>query len=468
MNLNDLLRLIRRFRVLAAAVLLVVIAAGVIAAVVPADRYSSTATVIADPTIGPDGQVGAVQQIDFLVPQYLARIGSRGFLSVAGAPLTPSVQRAPISISPSGEPGTGIISIEVTSTQRNAVAPWAAALAKTLIATSEKRFATLTLIDEPVTPSSPYAPNRLFVVGISVLLALLASLLSVVLAAALRAPRDGAAEIRERFGMRVLAEIPTLPRRLAAHGPAEFGAAARAGGAVDALQTLRANVSFLLADRPHPWVAVVSARAREGKTFVAVHLSWLLSGMGAETLLLDANARHPTAHTLLGLSPVPGIDEIHVGSLAAVAQRSMRPHLRFVGSGRPELHPAEVASARLPVLLDQLTDQNVTLVVDTPPMAGTAEALTYAVGCGAVLFVIDARRRDFPDVEQMLLTLNDRRVDVLGVVINRSRRNRWRERTLGRRRLAPVRDVDRAAPGNGWPGNGAQYDVPTADWRTRR
>jgi hypothetical protein len=46
----------------------------------------------------------------------------------------------------------------------------------------------------------------------------------------------------------------------------------------------------------------------------------------------------------------------------------------------------------------------------------------YASGVGAVLLVIDARRRDLTNVERVVSALQDRDVKILGVVINRSRR----------------------------------------------
>ncbi len=210
-------------------------------------------------------------------------------------------------------------------------------------------------------------------------------------------------------------------------------------------------MSYLLADRPHPWLAVVSARGREGKSFVAVQLSWLLGGLEHETLLLDADARNPTAHQLLGLQAAPGIESLDATNLGDVMQRTGREHLGFIGAGQPDRHPAEVASAHLPYLLKQIDGHEVTLVVDTPPMAGAAETVVYAAGCGAVLLVIDARRRDFSDVEQMLLTLNDRHIDVLGVVINRARRGSLGKRMArlqaARRSGSPAPPVPRAVNG---------------------
>jgi Mrp family chromosome partitioning ATPase len=437
-NPNDLLRLLRRFRLVALVIFLVVMAAGAGVALRSPNRYKSTATVIVDPTVV-SGQVGNVQQIDFLIPQYLAQLESRTYLLAARATLPAAIKDAPITVAATGEPGTGIIDIKVTSTNRAAVAPWAGALARTLVTQAKQQLAVLRLIDVPETPTSPYAPNRPFVLFLSALVALFTAMIGVIIAGAVRARRDGAAEIRERFGIRVLAEIPSLPRRLAILEPSQLAVNAAAVPVVDAFQTLRASVSYLLADRPHPWLAVVSARGREGKSFVAVQLSWLLGALDHETLLLDADARNPTAHQLLELASSPGIEALDASNLGDVMQRSGRERLGFIGAGQPDRHPAEVASAHLPYLLKQIDGHNVTLVVDTPPMSGAAETVIYAAGCGAVLLVIDARRRDFSDVEQMLLTLNDRRIDVLGVVINRSRHGH-----LGKRR-AWLESVRRAS-----------------------
>jgi tyrosine-protein kinase Etk/Wzc len=401
----------------------VVLAIGAFAAFAPADKYQSTATVLVEPQVA-GGQAVPVSLIDFLVPSYLARLDTTRFKVQASANLPPSIRRAPVSISSTSSPGTGIININVSSTQQDAVAPWAKAMAQNLIDTANGNFTTLTLLDNPVTPSKPYAPARLLILALSVVIALFAAVISVIIASSFRARGDGAAEIRERFGARVLAEIPNLSRALAATDPASLAVNRKAFDAIDALQSLRANLSFLLVDRAEPWLVVTSAAKREGKSFISVNLSWLLASLGEPTLLLDADGRRSTAHEMLGLSLSPGIGDLTESNLRSITQPTANENLVFVGPGIPDRHPAELASAYLPSLLEQVDDAGLTLVVDAPPMLGAAETTVYAAGCGAVLLVIDARRRAFDDVEQTIMALNDRKIEVLGVVINRVRRPR--------------------------------------------
>ena len=347
MNLTDLLRLFRRYRVVAIVVVIVVLAIGAFAAFTPSNKYQSTATVLVEPQVA-GGQAVPVSLIDFLVPSYLARLDTTRFQAQASADLPPSIRRAPVSISSTAAAGTGIININVSSTQQDAVAPWAKAMAQNLIDTTNGDFTTLTLLDDPLPPSAPYAPSRLLILALSVVIALFAAIISVIIASSFRARGDGAAEIRERFGARVLAEIPNLSRALAASDPAALAVNRKAFDAIDALQSLRANLSYLLVDRAEPWLVVTSAAKREGKSFISVHLSWLLGSLGQRTLLLDADGRQSTAHTMLGLSVSPGIGDLTESNLRSITQPTANENLVFIGPGIPDRHPAELASALSP------------------------------------------------------------------------------------------------------------------------
>ena len=105
-SFNELLRLLRRFRFLAISVALLVVAGGSAVALRSPDRFSSTATVVADPPIVANGSAPDVNQIDFLIPQYLARLGSNTFISSAADRLPAAVEthrsrcRAPRSPAP--------------------------------------------------------------------------------------------------------------------------------------------------------------------------------------------------------------------------------------------------------------------------------------------------------------------------------------------------------------------------------
>jgi Mrp family chromosome partitioning ATPase len=57
---------------------------------------------------------------------------------------------------------------------------------------------------------------------------------------------------------------------------------------------------------------------------------------------------------------------------------------------------------------------------------------------GAVLLVVDARRRDFDDIERAIGELRSKGSNVLGVVINRSRHSRRRRKAYAYYQSTPV------------------------------
>ena len=424
MTLTDLLRSLNRFRRLVNVVALLTIGIGIFMAVSPPDRYRSTATVLVQPQLTEEGQPVAVQTIDFLVPSYLKTVDTRTFRSETARDVEPAARDAAIDIDASAESGTGIVTVTVSSTDRDATAPWAQALAERLADQTDDEFVTLTVVDDAVEADAPYAPNRALIVLIAIVLALVNGVLAAVIASAVRGRADRVTELRERFGALVLGEIPRLRRSQADLSATELVGTTSNPALADALQALRANVSLALADRPHPWLLVTSAQPSEGKSTVSTALALLFASVQRKTLLVDGDSRRPSAYRRLGVSVGIGLEGVAARGVEPLLQATESPWLRFLGSGHPDRHPAEIASTNLPILLRHVEEHGETLVVDAPPLPAAAETILYASACENVLLVIDARRRDLTNVERVITTLKDRDVHILGVVINRSRRRR--------------------------------------------
>lgn len=421
MTIIDILRILARFRRLALVVAVVTLAVGTFSALNPPDRYRATSTILVEPKLA-SGQAVSVQVIDFLVPSFIKTVDTRTFRRDAAERVPAGARGADMSVTTSATRGTGILTIVASGTQRAAVAPWAAALADQLVETIDSDFVDLVVIDEAVEPKSPYAPDRALILAVSAILALISAVLSAVIASALRGRGDSASELRERFGAAVLGEIPRMRASIADLSPAELLAHHGAARAVEALQTLRANVTIALEERPNPWLVVTSADQGEGKSFVATSLAWLLASVNRPTVLVEGDSRRPTAHRRLGAPVGVGLDGVGPHDLRHALQATANPMLRFLGPGTPDRHPAEIASTHLHYLLRQTAAWGDIVIMDSPPLPLAAESIIYAAGCGNVLLVIDARRRDLTNVERVLTTLQDRDVHILGVVINRSRR----------------------------------------------
>jgi capsular exopolysaccharide synthesis family protein len=220
----------------------------------------------------------------------------------------------------------------------------------------------------------------------------------------------------------VLGEIPRLRGSLSNLTPAELMVHPGAANVIDALQTLRANLTFALIEKQYPWFVVTSADPNEGKSFVSTSLAWMLASVNRSTILVDGDSRRPTGHRRLGRAMGAGLGDVGPDNLREVLETTSNPYLRFLGAGDPDRHPAEIASTHLPHLLNQVETTGEVVIIDSPPLPLAAETIVYVSGLGSALLVIDARRRDLTNVERVVTTLSDRGVSILGVVINRSRR----------------------------------------------
>lgn len=445
MTFTDILRSLNRFRPLVNAVVLLTIAVGVFLAVTPEDRYRATSTVLVQPNLTEDGQPVSVQVIDFLVPSLLRTVDTNTFQEKAVAELPLGLRRADVNVSAGAEAGTGILTVTATSTDKDVVAPWSQAVANRVAEELDSDLVNLAVIDEAVEPDSPYAPNRVLIIVIAVVLGLVNGLLAALIAQAIRGRGDRVSELRERFGALVLGEIPRLRSSAAELSPKEMVAGNSNPALADALQTLRANVTIALGERPNPWLVVTSAMPNEGKSTVSTSLAWAMASVELPTILVDGDSRRPTAYKRLRLTIGRGLEALGSRDIDDVLQRTETPYLRFLGSGRPDRHPAEIASTNLEHVLRYGRARGETVIVDAPPLPAAAETIVYASECQNVLLVIDARRRDLTNVERVITTLKDRDVHILGVVINRSRRkvrNSYYNKSIERAPKGPTRHVD--------------------------
>jgi Mrp family chromosome partitioning ATPase len=154
-----------------------------------------------------------------------------------------------------------------------------------------------------------------------------------------------------------------------------------------------------LAERGDPRIiAVSSASAGEGKTTCAVNLAMALSECGrAKVLLVEANLRTPSLAALFGFLP----PECFSAQLTRHRDRPLEPW-SIVEAFSPHLHVAAVkpGEAARPLLdapsfaiaMEMLARAGYDyIVVDTPPVLGSADVNLIEDSCDGVLLAVRAR-----------------------------------------------------------------------------
>jgi succinoglycan biosynthesis transport protein ExoP len=251
----------------------------------------------------------------------------------------------------------------------------------------------------------------------SVLFGLLLALFSALAANALRREIQDSDELRDRFGLEVLAEIPQA-RRFPANTLELFNGYGDQR-IVEAFQRLRTNFG-IVSGRENLAITITSCGPGEGKSTVTANLAWVLASLGPDVVAIDCDLRRPALHEFLGADLERGIGNFTNGAdVRTLTQQTPLSSLSVISAGTTDRHPTEVLYTTLPRLLEAFQDKLV--LVDTPPMLGVAESTLIATMTRAVLLVIDGRQTARTDLEQVLQDLRRANVWVLGAVVNRGK-----------------------------------------------
>ncbi|MDP2710648.1 MAG: Wzz/FepE/Etk N-terminal domain-containing protein [Solirubrobacteraceae bacterium] len=243
-------------------------------------------------------------------------------------------------------------------------------------------------------------------------------------------------ELEEIYGMPVIARVPRSSSLSggagATYADAERAAASGFGREVEAFRTLRANLRYFPAGRPHGSILVASPLTGEGKSTVARVLAVVMAAMGDRVCLVDADLRKgDLSHGVRGARPeglalvLAGfdLDEALNEVPAALEPVSMAPRVLYeLPSGALPPNPAELLqSERMRWLLGELEERFDTVIIDSPAMASVSDGLALAGWVSGVLVVSSlgkTTRVAATELSQQLVLVGARPIGVVA--------NRWR------------------------------------------
>jgi capsular exopolysaccharide synthesis family protein len=416
MEFRDLVRTLKRFRLLAAGVFAAVLLLGMAAAFLPAEKYRASATLLVEPA-SEDVDFSDVEAVRFLLPALAERVDTSAFHGLVRKAVTPQYRDDDVSLEATLEQGTGLVRLTAEGLDPRAVATYANVGARTLIDRKVSERIQISVLDPAEAPTAPSSPRKVPILLGSGLLGLILAVFTALAANSLRREIADSDELRERFGLEVLAEIPqsrrfpgTAPELFNGHGDPRV---------IEAFQRLRTNLG-IVSEREHMAITVTSCGASEGKSTVTANLAWVLASLGPDVVAIDCDLRRPALHTYLDVDLETGLGNwTNGGDPATLAQRTPLQSLTVVSAGTTDRHPTEVLYSTLPKLLKSFEGK--TVLVDTPPMLGVAESTLIATMTKAVLLVIDGRQTARADLEQVLDDLRRANVRVLGAVVNRGK-----------------------------------------------
>ena len=229
---------------------------------------------------------------------------------------------------------------------------------------------------------------------------------------------------------------------------------------VESYSILRTNIGFAALDRSLHTLVVTSGAPRDGKSVVAANLAIFMAKAGRNTLLIDADLRHPIQHEQFGIpahalgfsnavlafsSPTtanaPAYQQVltpttRTGpSSTPVVTRELSldpfvravdiPHLCVMPSGPLPPNPSELLDSKaMQRFFAALSNCGAEVVIfDTPHLLGLSDASILASKVDGTLVVVDITRASKGNLLQVKALLGQAGARVLGCVVNKQRRS---------------------------------------------
>jgi tyrosine-protein kinase Etk/Wzc len=298
--------------------------------------------------------------------------------------------------------------------------------------TEKSEFGSVNIIDRATVPLKPISPKVLLNLLLGLVLGLGTGLAIVYTRQALdtkvRAPGD-----IKRMGLPTL----TVISRIAFNGRGKYRDGKRTAQAkgmdrhliahthgtsavVESYRHLLTSLKNTQMDKPLQSVMVTSVKMGEGKSITISNLAIVAAESDRRVLLVDADLRRPTIHTIFGKPKEPGVmNVVNGGGLPGVIYGEVLPNLHIMCSGIPPPNPsAVISSIKMRDLLTDLNRDFDLVLVDSPPIFAVNDALILATMVDGIILVASAGETTRTELEEGIEAFGEMRTKLLGVVLN--------------------------------------------------
>ena len=164
--------------------------------------------------------------------------------------------------------------------------------------------------------------------------------------------------------------------------------------AAEAYRTLRTNLEFASVDEPLHTLLVTAAGPSEDKSVAVANLAVAMADGDRPVILVDADLRRPSQHTLFGLPNDKGFTSLFRDNETAnrpPLQPVPNTSLQLLTSGPlPPIPSQLLASKKIDAVIAQLASLAEIVIFDAPPVIAVNDASLLASKVDGVLLVVKA------------------------------------------------------------------------------
>lgn len=325
---------------------------------------------------------------------------------------------------------TETLILEITATSEDPAE--AAAIANSIADNLEKQVASLAsdgvstsielrVVAPAVVPTSQSSPDIVRNAALAMVLALLAGVATSLARSLLNTRVRQARDVQSGAGPAVIATIPAIR---GAESAAKVLVESPHGAASESYRELRTNLQFMKFVDGRRSVLLTSSLKGEGKSTCSVNLAYAVASSDSRVLLIDADLRCPSLHTVLGLEGSAGLSTVLIGQaeLQDVVQPVGLEGIDVLSSGMIPPNPSELlGSSAMEELLAEATRHYDFVIVDSAPVLAVTDAAVLSQFVGGVVVVAQNERVRKTELDRSMAKLDAVGAKVVGVVLNRVR-----------------------------------------------
>ncbi len=168
---------------------------------------------------------------------------------------------------------------------------------------------------------------------------------------------------------------------------------------------------------------VTSTCPQEGKTTTTCNLSLLFAHNDKKTVLIDADMRKPQIHRIFKIKNQKGLSDYLSGksSYEEIIHKTDINNLFIIPSGKITDNASELLSGnKMKELFEKLRNEFDMIIFDTPPVPVVTDAIILGKLTNGLCLVVQKAVTSRGTLKHITQILNDAKVNVLGVIMNRS------------------------------------------------
>ncbi len=227
---------------------------------------------------------------------------------------------------------------------------------------------------------------------------------------------NGASDMDEGFGVRVLGVLPSVSSRKAM----------ASGGAIaaqlsESIDNVRATLLHDSAKNKRQVVLITSPATMEGTTTVASHLALSLTRAGRRTLLVDGDIREPALHKLFGLPLDDGFCEVLRTDIDV--SDAIRPTntegLWLLTAGHCDMDAVHALATDQPQpIFEKLREEFDFIIIDGAPVLGLADSISIGQHVDGAILTVLRDHSEVRQIHQAMELLKSMGIRLLGSVVN--------------------------------------------------